>query len=326
MPRTAGTTPSQGKIPGIRPTATKQVWPKSVWPRTAWPKSLWSRAHPGKPDAELLSDADLLELTALGDYKAFVRLYASVSPRVSATVRHLLAELSTTDESATVVREVFVDVWQLAPQFEEIAESTHTPVGGVPVITGAESTAWILKVARRRAIDRLRSVRAQNHTRRHTEPPRTPRRSAPRPAPPQSSGDPSSGHPLSTTEHPAPPAPAAHLPHPDCKLTAPERETIALAFGGGYTEDEVATILDVRVGTVRTRLHRGLLRLQVSSRAQRGGHHPADNTRRVKAELEECEPCHRSARLLLEPSHRGAGEAAASILHSLTPSATHHRA
>jgi len=301
MPRTAGTTPSQGKIPGIRPTATKQVWPKSVWPKSAWPKSLWSRAHPGKPDAELLSDADLLELTALGDHKAFVRLYTSVSPRVSATVRHLLAELSTTEESATVVREVFVDVWQLAPQFEEIAESTHTPVGGVPVITGAESTAWILKVARRRAIDRLRSVRAQNHTRRHTEPPRAPRRSEP-------------------------PAPAAHLPHPDCKLTAPERETIALAFGGGYTEDEVATILDVRVGTVRTRLHRGLLRLQVSSRAQRGGHHPADNTRRVKAELEECEPCHRSARLLLEPSHRGAGEAAASILHSLTPSATHHRA
>ena len=300
MPRTAGTTPSQGNIPGIRPTVTKQVWPKSVWPKSAWPKSLWSRETPGKPDAELLSDADLLELTALGDYKAFVRLYASVSPRVSATVRHLLAEQSTVDESATVVREVFVDVWQLAPQFEEI-ESTHTPVGGVPVISGAESTAWILKVARRRAIDRLRSVRAPNHTRRHTEPPRA----------------------ISRAE---PSAEAAHLTHPDCKLTAPEREAIALSFGGGYTEAEVAAILDVRVGTVRTRLHRGLLRLQVSSRAQRGGHHPADNTRRVTAELEECEPCHRSARLLLEPSHRGAGEAAASILHNLTPSATHHRA
>jgi len=258
---------------------------------TAWPKSVWpkARSHSHKPDAELLSDGDLLELTALGDYKAFARLYASVEPRVSSEVSTLLSERTPTEASATVVREVFVDVWQLAPQFEEVTEQTTTPANGIPMISGAESTAWILKVARRHAVDRLRHIRAQD---------RQPGSAEPRPAPK--------------------PAQTMHT-HPECKLTTQERETIALAFGGGYSEVEVAAILAVRIDTVRTRLHRGLLRLQVSSRARRAAHHPTDNTRRAQAELEECAPCHRSAQLLLVPSHRAAGETAASILHALAP-------
>jgi RNA polymerase sigma-70 factor (ECF subfamily) len=272
------------------PTPHKPVWPKSVWPK--------SRSQSHKPDAELLSHADLLELTALGDYKAFARLYASVEPRVSSEVSTLLSERTPTEASATVVREVFVDVWQLAPQFEEIPEQTNTPANGIPVITGAESTAWILKVARRHAVDRLRHLRAQN---------RQPNSAEARPAP---AARPAPG--------PSPSAQSAHS-HPDCKLTTQEREAIALAFGGGYSEVEVAAILDMRIDTVRTRLHRGLLRLQVSPRAKRSAHHPADNNRRAQAELEECAPCHRSAQLLLEPSHRAGGEAAASILHGLTP-------
>jgi RNA polymerase sigma-70 factor (ECF subfamily) len=291
MRKPGATSPSEDSFPdthsavatvaGEKPAIHKPVWPKSVWPKSR------SRSH--KPDAELLSNADLLELTALGDYKAFARLYAAVEPRVSSEVSTLLSERTPTEASATVVREVFVDVWQLAPQFEEIPEQTNTPASGIPVITGAESTAWILKVARRHAVDRLRHIRAQN---------RQPNSAEARPAPA--------------------PSPSAHA-HPDCKLTTQERETIALAFGGGYSEVEVAAILNVRIETVRTRLHRGLLRLQVSSRAKRGAHHPADNSRRAQAELEECGPCHRSAQLLLEPSHRAAGEAAASILHGLTP-------
>jgi hypothetical protein len=88
-------------------------------------KPLWGRGTPGKPDAELLSDADLLELTALGDRKAFARLYHSVSPRVSAAVHAVLDKPST-----AMVHEVFVDVWQLAPQFEEIVERRTLPAGG----------------------------------------------------------------------------------------------------------------------------------------------------------------------------------------------------
>jgi RNA polymerase sigma-70 factor (ECF subfamily) len=269
-------------------------------------KPLWGRGTPGKPDAELLSDADLLELTALGDRKAFARLYHSVSPRVSAAVHAVLDKPST-----AVVHEVFVDVWQLAPQFEEIVERRTLPAGGVPVISGADSTAWILKVARRRAVDGRRSG---------TEVPVGEYWGA------------SAGRHRGTGEHPVSPHPVS--PHPvsphlvgphsvdthrprECKLTGAEREALALAFGGGYTEDEVAVILDEPVATVRTRLNRGLARLQSSPRPRRGAPLPADNNRRAHTELEQCAPCRRSAQLLLEPSQRGAGEAAASILRSL---------
>jgi RNA polymerase sigma-70 factor (ECF subfamily) len=279
-------------------------------------RPLWGRGTPGKPDAELLSDADLLELTALGDRKAFARLYHSVSPRVSAAVHAVLDKPST-----AMVHEVFVDVWQLAPQFEEVVERRALPAGGVPVISGADSTAWILKVARRRAVDGRRSgaeVRVGEH---------------------RGAG---AGQHRGTGEHPVGPhlvgghTAGQHLvgghlvdPHPvgpdsvdtrrprECKLTGAEREALALAFGGGYTDDEVAVILDEHVATVRTRLNRGLMRLQSSPRARRGGPLPADNSRRAHTELEQCAPCRRSAQLLLEPSQRGAGEAAASILRSL---------
>jgi RNA polymerase sigma-70 factor (ECF subfamily) len=248
-------------------------------------RPLWGRVTPGKPDAELLSDADLLELTALGDHKAFARLYHSVSPRVSAAVHAVLEE-----PGPAMVHEVFVDVWQLAPQFEEIVERRPTPTGAFPVISGADSTAWILKVARRRAVDRRRTVTAGN------------------------SGEHGVGRYVTDTHSVG--HQGAYGPR-HCKLTGAEREALALAFGGGYTEDEVAVILDERVDTVRTRLNRGLLRLQSSARVSRGGPLPADTTHRAQTELEHCAPCRRSAQLLLEPAQREAGEAAASILRSL---------
>jgi DNA-directed RNA polymerase specialized sigma24 family protein len=297
-----------------------------------------------KPDAEMLSDADLLELTALGDHMAFARLYHSVSPHVTAVVRQLLDELSTPgspgnsrtpgslgnsgssssegardgvadDGHIAVVHEVFVDVWQLAPQFEEMVERRPTPAGGVPVISGADSTAWILKVARRHAIDRRRSVMARHTDERGGADHRGVghqafRQHALRPHGVAEHGVGEHG----AVEHVI----GEHVVHThsprECRLTGVEREALALAFGGGYTEDEVAIILDERVATVRSRLNRGLLRLQSWSRAHRSGIRRADSSHGAQPELERCARCHRSAQLLLEPAQRGAGEAAASIL------------
>ena len=48
------------------------------------------------------------------------------------------------------------------------------------------------------------------------------------------------------------------------RLSGPQRQVIMLAFYGGHTYTEVATILGIAVGTVKSRIRVGLARMRQS--------------------------------------------------------------
>ncbi len=90
-----------------------------------------------KPDL-----AELVQRVALGDQDAFAALYDSVASPVHGVVRSVLRDRAQSEE---VAQEVLVEVWRTAPRYR--------PDRGTPV-------NWILTLAHRRAVDRVRSVEA----------------------------------------------------------------------------------------------------------------------------------------------------------------------
>ncbi len=169
---------------------------------------------------------ELMQLTARGDQDAFAELYDELAPPVYGLIRRVLRDPAQSEE---VAQEVMVEIWRQATRFDAAKGSVK---------------GYVLTVAHRRAIDRVRS--AQSSTDREL---RVGRASIERDYDQVSEA----------VEHRMD---VVQVRRALGVLTTLQREAVQLAYYGGYTHREVSDLLGVPLGTIKTRLRDGLIRLR----------------------------------------------------------------
>lgn len=187
--------------------------------RLPWRSSGASDEPPDALDA-------LVQQVARGDRAAFESVFAQVADRVYGVALRVLRSPAQAEE---VAQEVLVDVWRQATRFDPDRGSAAT---------------WILTIAHRRAVDRVRSAQAAQD--RET---RVAARDVSR------SFDQVAEQVQTNLER-------EQVRRCVQALTSLQRESVTLAYYGGYTYQEVAELLEVPLGTVKTRLRDGLIRLR----------------------------------------------------------------
>jgi RNA polymerase sigma-70 factor, ECF subfamily len=181
-------------------------------------------AGAGTTTARSAGPEDLLVQVARGDQAAFEALCRLVAPPVFGVVRAVVRDRFQAEE---VCQEVLLEVWRCASRFQ--------PGRG-------SAMAWVTTIAHRRAVDRVRAEQraADRHRRAATH---------------QVDYD-------AVTEHVEARLDAERVRRCLDFLTPLQRESVTLAYYGGYTFREVALLLGVPEGTVKTRMRDGLIRLR----------------------------------------------------------------
>jgi RNA polymerase sigma-70 factor, ECF subfamily len=177
--------------------------------------------QPGQPRDDLGS---LLTLVARGDDAAFAAVYALVSGHVFGIARNVLRDPAQAEE---VAQEVLVAIWRDASRFDAKRGS---------------ALAWVVTLAHRRAVDRVRTEQAAAAREQRV-------------ARPDVSYD-------VVAEAVQARLDAERVRRCLGSLTPLQQESITLAYYRGCTYREVAALLDVPVGTVKTRMRDGLIRLR----------------------------------------------------------------
>jgi RNA polymerase sigma-70 factor (ECF subfamily) len=170
--------------------------------------------------------AALLQASARGDQAAFADLYDATSSRVYGLVLRVVRDPAQSEE---VTQEAFLDIWRSSARFDRGA--------GTPM-------SWMLTIAHRKAVDRVRSAQASSDREdqygAHSQ---------------ERSFD-------ATAEEVERSLDAQRVRRALDSLTATQRGAVELAYLGGYTHTEVASLLGVPLGTAKTRIRDGLIRLR----------------------------------------------------------------
>ena len=167
---------------------------------------------------------DLLARCAASDQSALQRLYELVAPALFACLIRMLRRKALAEEA---LQDVFVSIWQRAGQFQSAR--------GRPM-------AWMMSIARYRAIDLLRHERLAPVA--VAEPPE--------------GSDAGEGSPEATPWWPA----TGLLERCLGLLSEQQRQCLQLAYVGGHSHDDIARLIGSPLGTVKSWIRRGLQSLR----------------------------------------------------------------
>ncbi len=168
----------------------------------------------------------LIERAAAQDREAFSQLYDRFSALVFSIAMRMLRAHT---DAEVLLQEVFMQVWRQA--------GSYNPERGSP-------EAWIINIARSRAIDKLRAMRRRDRSFVLTD-------------------DPAGAESPDNTEKTAGDTEArlamtsalGHLP-------ATQRKVLELAYYDGLSQSEIAERLNEPLGTVKTRVRAGIQNLR----------------------------------------------------------------
>lgn len=166
-------------------------------------------------------DAELVREIAAGSADALGRLYDRHASKVFGLARRILARAEDAEE---VVQDVFTQVWREAARYREDRASV---------------IGWVVMLARTRAIDRLRALRARPDQSRTVEP-------SPSLVLPAGDADPEHVS-ISSDE-------ARQLKVALGTLPENQRTLLEMAYYEGFSHSEIAERTKVPLGTIKTRI------------------------------------------------------------------------
>ena len=169
---------------------------------------------------------ELLAASADKDEAAFADLYRQTSPSVYTTALRVVRSQAHAEE---VTQEVYVQVWQQAGHYDS----------GKGTVLG-----WMRMLAHRRAVDRVRAVTSADLR---------DRRAAQFAATDESSDE---------WEDVVTRIDAARVHHALAELSAVQREAVSLMYLESRSMKEIASQLHLPLGTVKTRIRDGIIRMR----------------------------------------------------------------
>lgn len=178
-----------------------------------------------KPETSKLSDGDLLRAAARGTETALAEIYDRYRLILFGLIVRILHDRAEAEE---VLQETFLQVWRRAGDFDESRGRAFT---------------WLVTIARSRALDRLRA--AGSRSRVAGEAAQMPRDEV---------GD--------AAEDALKSERGAVVRQALAELPNEQRHALFLAYFEGLTQTEIAARLGDPLGTVKTRMRAGMIKLR----------------------------------------------------------------